>query len=610
MRIAVLIKQVPAIEEMALGPDGRLIRSGTELEMSAYCRRAVSKAVELASQRLDCSVTVYTLGPPSAEEALREAVAWGLDRDVEIDAVLITDPAFAGSDTLATARAVAAALTQDGPFDLVLCGKNSVDADTGQVPPQIAELLDLPFATAVKELRLDGEHLSLGCELDDQWLDCEITLPAVLSCAERLCEPSKVPPPYRALVPAERIRFLDAETLGPGPWGQAGSPTWVGKTRSLAVDRERYVESDLALAEQVRRAVRVIAKKGGFENSKKPTEPKLVTSPGGPGGVVAVLAEPGRDKLLRELLGAAGLLAGEINGSTTVLLPGSMGSSSPGPAIDAEFLATYGADHIVHLAGAVIEEDVAAAMSVWAADSLPWAILLPGTSAGREIASRVAADLGAGLAGDAVEFDVEDGRLVAWKSAFGGQLIVAVHTSTVVQLATVRAGVLPTPEALEPGRRKIPTEEHIEVSPRGRVRVTARRRDDDIDILADASAVIAVGQGVDPTDYPKLDPLAELLDAELGCTRKVTDNGWMPHARQIGITGRSISPRLFVMIGASGKFNHTVGVRGALSVLAITNDPNAPAWEQADAGIVGDWQEALPLLLAEIARIVPDEQSP
>ena len=350
MRIAVLIKQVPAIEEMALGPDGRLIRSGTELEMSAYCRRAVSKAVELASQRSDCSVTVYTLGPPSAEEALREAVAWGLDRDVEIDAVLITDPAFAGSDTLATARAVAAALTQDGPFDLVLCGKNSVDADTGQVPPQIAELLDLPFATAVKELRLDGEHLSLGCELDDQWLDCEITLPAVLSCAERLCEPSKVPPPNRALVPAERIRFLDAETLGPGPWGQAGSPTWVGKTRSLAVDRERYVDGGLALAEQVRRAVRVIADKGGFEYSKKPTEPKLVTSPGGPGGVVAVLAEPGRDKLLRELLGAAGLLAGEINGSTTVLLPGSMGSSSAGPAIDAEFLATYGADHIVHLA--------------------------------------------------------------------------------------------------------------------------------------------------------------------------------------------------------------------------------------------------------------------
>lgn len=603
MRIAVLVKQVPAIEEMALGPDGRLIRSGTGLEMSAYCRRAVSKAVELASQRADCSVTVFTLGPPSAEDVLREAVAWGLDRDVEIDAVLITDEAFAGSDTLATARAVAAALDNEGPFDMILCGKNSVDADTGQVPPQVAELLDLPFATAVKSLALNDDRLVLGCELDDQWVDCETTLPALLSVAERLCEPSKVPPPGRALVPAERIRFLDAQSLGPGPWGQAGSPTWVGKTRMPAVDRERYVEGGLALVEQVRRAVRIIARKGGFDTSKKPTEPRLVRSPGGPGGVVAVLAEPGRDKLLRELLGAAGLLAGEINGSTAVVLPDGMGDSSTGPVIDSEFLATYGADHIVRLAGAALEEDVATGLATWAGDCLPWAILTPGTSAGREIASRVAAHLQAGLVGDAVEFDVKNGRLVAWKSAFGGQFIVAVHTRTPVQLVTVRAGVLPAPEGLAPGELRVPSEEIVEVVPRGRVQLTDRRRDDDIDILADAASVIAVGQGVDPADYPKLDPLARLLDAELGCTRKVTDNGWMPHARQIGITGRSIAPRLFVMIGASGKFNHTVGVRGASCVLAITNDPAAPAWEHADAGILGDWQEVLPLLVAEIKKL-------
>ena len=603
MRIAVLVKQVPAIAEMALGSDGRLIRSVAELEMSAYCRRAVSKAVELASQRPDCSVTVFTLGPPSAQDVLREAVAWGLDRGVETGAVLITDQAFAGSDTLATARAVAAALDNAGPFDMILCGKNSVDADTGQVPPQIAELLDLPFATAVKSLALNDDRLALGCELDDQWVDCEISLPAVLSCAERLCEPSKVSPPGRALVPAERIRSVDAAALGAGPWGGAGSPTWIGKTRMLAVDRERYVEAGLPLAEQVRRAVRIIADKGGFESSDMSTEPRLVRSPGGPGGVVAVLAEPGRTKMLCELLGAASLLAGEINGSTVAVLPDGMGSTSGAPAIDSEFLAAYGTDHIVRLAGAAVAEDVAAALATWAGDRQPWAILVPGTSTGREVASRVAAQLQAGLVGDTVEFDVEDGRLVAWKPAFGGQLIVAVHTRTPVQLVTVRAGVLPAPEGLAPSELSVPSEEVVEVVPKGRVQVTGRRRDDDIDILADAASVIAVGQGVDPADYPKLDPLVRLLNAELGCTRKVTDNGWMPHARQIGITGRSIAPRLFVMVGASGKFNHTVGVRGASCVLAITNDPDAPAWEHADAGIVGDWQAVLPLLVAEIETL-------
>src|SRR2546421_4649372 len=107
MRIAVLVKQVPKFEEMELGPDGRLRRDGIELEMNPYCRRAVSKAVELAATREGSRVSVLTLGPPSAEDALREAVAWGLARDVDIEGVLITDPAFAGSDTLITATALA-----------------------------------------------------------------------------------------------------------------------------------------------------------------------------------------------------------------------------------------------------------------------------------------------------------------------------------------------------------------------------------------------------------------------------------------------------------------------------------------------------------------------
>src|SRR5689334_15321513 len=102
---------------MELGPDGRLRRDGVELEMNPYCRRAVSKAVELAAERPGSTVTVLTLGPPAADDTLREAVAWGLARDVDVAGVLVTDAAFAGSDTLATARALAAAIEHEGPFD-------------------------------------------------------------------------------------------------------------------------------------------------------------------------------------------------------------------------------------------------------------------------------------------------------------------------------------------------------------------------------------------------------------------------------------------------------------------------------------------------------------
>ena len=180
---------------------------------------------------------MITLGPPAAEDVLREAIAWGLDRGVDIRGVLVTDPAFAGSDTLATAAALAAAVRHEGPFDLVLAGRNSVDADTGQVGPELAELLDLPFATGVRHLALDDGTLDLRCEHDDGWVQAgRIRLPAVLSTAERLIDPCKVDPEGRAEVPAELIEVRSAADLGDGPWGPGREPD---ARRSRPGDRVR-----------------------------------------------------------------------------------------------------------------------------------------------------------------------------------------------------------------------------------------------------------------------------------------------------------------------------------------------------------------------------------
>ena len=113
----------------------------------------------------------------------------------------VSDPALAGSDTLATARALAAALRVAGPFDLVLLGRNSIDGETGQVGPEVAALLDLPFASGVRRLEDGGPFLRLELEHDDGMQEVEISLPAVLSVAERLCDPCKVEPEGRAAVP-------------------------------------------------------------------------------------------------------------------------------------------------------------------------------------------------------------------------------------------------------------------------------------------------------------------------------------------------------------------------------------------------------------------------
>ena len=258
MRVAVLVKQVPVVEEMELAPDGRLKRDGVELEMNAYCRRAVSKGVELARKSSGTCV-VFTLGPAAAEDTLREALAWGADEGVHV-----TDAAFAGSDTLATAAALAAALRREGPFDLVLVGRNSIDADTGQVGPEVAELLDLPFAAGVKELALSDGVVEARCELDDGWRLVRVALPAVLSTAERLTEPCKVAPDGRAAVDAARIRRVPAADLGPGPWGAAGSPTVVGEVRSLEVARRGVVLSGDA-ASQVGQALGLLREWGALD---------------------------------------------------------------------------------------------------------------------------------------------------------------------------------------------------------------------------------------------------------------------------------------------------------------------------------------------------------
>ncbi len=275
LRIASLAKQVPLAESLQLD-DGRLVRSGVSLEMNPYCRRAVAQGVTLARDS-GGTCTVVTLGPPPAEDVLREALAWGADTGLHV-----CDPAFAGSDTLATARALAAALRAAGPFDLVLLGRNSIDGETGQVGPELAELLELPFASGVRRLEDRGPVWHLELENDDGMQEVELALPAVLSVAERLCDPCKVDPEGRAAVSPDRITRLGAAALGTGPWGDAGSPTAVGATRALEHERALLI-LDGPLVAQVEEAVRLLDRRGALTARPDPARPDpAAPDPAGP----------------------------------------------------------------------------------------------------------------------------------------------------------------------------------------------------------------------------------------------------------------------------------------------------------------------------------------
>jgi electron transfer flavoprotein alpha subunit len=284
-----------------------------------------------------------------------------------------------------------------------------------------------------------------------------------------------------------------------------------------------------------------------------------------------------------ELLGAASDVADSIGGLVHAL---TFGEDRP------ESCGTWGADLVTDFEGPAVAEDAVASILAWSAARNLWAVLGPSTAFGRELLGRLAAATGAGMVGDAVAVTVAGGELVAAKPAFSGALVADISFTSDLRLVSVRPGVLPVP-----ARRGYLAPVTSEVLLRhSRLRSLSQRPDDDVEVLARAEVVIGVGAAVRPAEYEALAPLASLLGAELAATRKVTDQGWAPRARQVGITGRSIAPRLYVALGSSGKFNHMVGARAAGSILAVNIDPDAPVYSHCDVGIVGDWHDVVPVL--------------
>jgi electron transfer flavoprotein alpha subunit len=575
MRVAVLVKHVPRPDELRLA-DGRLVREGVELEVSAFCRRANAKAVELAGP--DGEVVVFTMGPPTAAEALREMLACGATRGVHL-----CDPRFAGSDTLATARALAAAITAEGPFDLVLCGLNSLDADTGQVGPEVAELLGLPFAPGVRELELDGTHFRVRLETDDGHRSVEGALPVVLSTAERLCDPSKAGREERALVDDDRITTVGLDDLGlaADEVGPSGSPTIVGPVELHVSSRHGWRTSDVG------EALRRLEDLGALAEGHDDAALDVVAEPTGGHHAIHCFLVPGPDGIAVELLGGAAHLAAQIGGTVTAIVAG------PAP----RGLGGAGADRVIAVPDAFELEQRVEAVAAIAIAEQPWALLFEATRDGRAVASAVAARCGWGLTGDAIGLEVSPaGRLVAWKPAFGGQLVAPIASRSPVQMATVRPGIMHRRTARPASD---PAPEVVAVGGTPRLRTTGQVHDDPhVAELLRASVVIGVGTGVQPDEYPLLEPLQTALGgAALAASRKVTDRGWLPRSRQVGVTGHSIAPRLYVAIGIFGKLNHMIGVRAARTVLAINHDPTAAVFELADVGLVADWRVVVPELV-------------
>jgi electron transfer flavoprotein alpha subunit len=279
----------------------------------------------------------------------------------------------------------------------------------------------------------------------------------------------------------------------------------------------------------------------------------------------------------------------------------------PGAEAGRERLAEYGAAKVYTADGDGMTDYVAApaaeVLAALVAQASPAAVLVPATAEGKEVAGRLAVKIGSGVLTDAVDLIPSDSGPVAEQSIFGGAIIVKSKVTTGIPIVAVRPNAV-APEA-SPGAGALePVSVTLSDAAKGALiteRVVQERSERPE--LTEASIVVSGGRGVGSADnFALIERLADSLGAAVGASRAATDAGWYPHQFQVGQTGKTVSPQLYLAVGISGAIQHRAGMQTSKTIMVINKDPEAPIFELADFGVVGDLFKVVPQLTEEIAR--------
>ena len=612
MKIAVCMKYVPIIARIQFDYEAKtIIREGVPSEVNPFDLLGLGRAVEL-KKAPDDAVVVISMGPPGASEGLTNCVALGADRSV-----LITDRALAGSDTLATSRALSLALEREKP-DLIICGRNSADGDTGQVGPEIAELMGLPHISSVRKLDLSDDGKSVIAEriTDEgiQTLQCDLP---VLVCVTEGVAPELYPDREQMEraegIAAEEVTAADLSS-DLSQFGLEGSPTWVDEIRLVEPNRLGVLLEDATPEEAAKQAADALrqrlaelaaADSAGSGKSAVAALPRYPNSKDKSIWVVAETTSQGLAHVTLEMLGKVRELTQFTKSEVVAVLI----SSSPDAAV--EELATQGADRVLTMdnsqLGPVFGRAVGASLAEVVSKENPYAVLFAATADGRDLASRLAARLGLGLTGDAMDLEIDaEGRLVQLKPALGGNVVAPILSKTLPNLVTIRPGLL-TPAVSEPGATA--TVEQIAAVPSDgpdlRLLKEVFQEDQEGLLLANAAVVVGIGMGVGGLEnVAKVQEMARSVGASIAITRDVVHEGWLPQQLQVGISGRTIAPTVYISVGVRGAFNHTVGLQKAGVIISINQNRRAVMFRSSDFGIVGTWEEFLPPLIEELRPIL------
>jgi electron transfer flavoprotein alpha subunit len=568
MRVLVCVKGVHKGENVSFDTNRQtLVRArGSQTLNPADCV-ALERAFRLI-QRCGGDVTVLSLGPPSMEYLLQELCALPVNQ-----AILLTDPAYAGSDTLATAGILASAVRRLGNFDIILLGNKAIDGETGHVGPELAALLNISSCvTNVRgDISVEDGHILCTRLLEGSTQALRAPLPCLLTvCGGGI---ALRPASLAGIRGAKPVRVLTNTDLclPLQEVGLRGSPTIVVKTRQTREGQRNAriirdaAEGARAMLEAIRQTTRPHTKIRNVSHVSAADVSLWVVSleDDAPGRQAAViLASATRD------MGAC--------------------------------------PKLVRLLG---QDDAACARGLanLARNEKPNVILLPATIRGRSVAPYCAALLRTGLSADCTDLAWEEGgRLLQIRPAFGGSLLSEIRTRASPQMATIRPGVFPcSGDCLDAEEILVDTGHTDGVSILASSPLESAG-------LNEARIIMAGGKGMGGKNgFERLERFAASMGASVGASRSAVVAGYAAYDMQIGQTGVTVSPDVYVAFAVSGAAQHVAGMRRSGTVVAVNTDLRAPMFLYSDIAIVAPWesvlQEAERLLGAEILRTNPRE---
>lgn len=268
-------------------------------------------------------------------------------------------------------------------------------------------------------------------------------------------------------------------------------------------------------------------------------------------------------------------------------------------------LSKYGISKVIHLKNQLLTDYSASAyadaLAGFIKESNAKVLIFPNTAMGIDLAPRVAVKLNAGIVMDCMKLEVKDNQIIATRPVYAGKALIDVKLISEIKIFTIRPNVF-KPQLVDSTTVQI-EEKQVE-NPNLKTRVVSYKKSEGKLDVAEADIIVSGGRGMKgPENFHLIEELAEVLGAAVGASRAVVDAGWRPHREQVGQTGKTVSPSLYIACGISGAIQHLAGMSSSKYIVAINKDKDAPIFNVADYGIAGDVFEILPALTEEIKKL-------